>query len=118
MTTLATHSLDDPDQLALIADNWTVLAVDLADRFRDACRAEALANDGWIHPCRVTARLKADDPDVNIRRVSALWSTAAAPDGYLDRTDVMAPLDGSVSRGNGNKSAPLRRWRGWNGSAA
>jgi hypothetical protein len=113
MTTLSTHSLDDPDQLALIADNWTPLAVDLADAFREACWLEARVNDGWVHPCKVTARLKAADPDVNMRRVSALWSTACAADGYLDKTDRPAQLDGAVSKGNGNKSSTFRRWRGW-----
>lgn len=110
---LATHSLEDPDQLALIADDWTPLAVDLADRFRDACWAEAQAHDGWVHPCAVTARIKAADPEANMRRVSALWSVAAGRDGYLDKTDRPAPIDGSVSRGNGNKQAVYRRWRGW-----
>lgn len=113
MTTLNTHPLDDPDQLALIADNWTPLGIDLADAFREACRAEAEANDGWIHPCKVTARLVAADPDVNRRRISALWSTATARDGYLDNTQRPARLDGSVSRGNGGKSSHYRRWRGW-----
>ena len=111
---LSTHSLEDPDQLALIADNWTTLAVDLADRFREACRAEAFAHDGWVHPCAVTARLKADDPDVNTRRISALWSTAVArKNGYLDQTKRPAQLDGAVSKGNGNKESTYRRWRGW-----
>lgn len=113
MTTLSTHPLEDPDQLALIADNWTVLGVDLADRFKDACWREAQAHDGWVHPCHVTARIKAADPDANMRRVAALWSTATSRDGYLDNTDRPAKLDGSVSKGNGNKSATYRRWRGW-----
>lgn len=111
MTTLATHVLDDPDQLALIADNWTALATDLADRFRDACWAEAQTYGGLVHPNRVTARLVADDPDVNRRRISALWSTACAPSGYLDKTDIPCRIEGSVSRGNGNKSTTYRRWR-------
>jgi hypothetical protein len=120
MTSLATAPLD-PDQLdmlALLADEHTPLGIDLADRFRDACRAEAEAHDGWVHPSNVTGRLKAQDPGVNTRRVSALWSTATSRDGYLDNTDRPARLDGSVSKGNGNKHATYRRWRGWNGSAA
>lgn len=114
MTTLATHALEpaEYDVLALIADTVTPLGLDLADRFREACRAVAAENDGLIHPSRVTARLKAEVPDLNVRRVSALWATAEAPGGYLVKTDQWARLDGSVSRGNGNKSAPLRRWIG------
>lgn len=111
MTTLGTHGVEEPDLLSLIADTWTPLGIDLADRFREACRAEADANDGWVHPCKVTARLKADDPDVNVRRISALWSTACGRDGYLDKTEREARLDGSVSRGNSNKSATYRKWR-------
>lgn len=114
MTALATHSLQpvEYDVLALIADTVTPLGIDLADRFREACQAEAAAHDGLIHPSRVTARLKAEVPDLNIRRVSALWSTAEKPGGYLVKTETWAQLDGTVSRGNGNKSAPLRRWIG------
>lgn len=120
MTTLATSPLDPAqlDLLALIADEHTPLGIDLADRFRAACRAEAEAHDGWVHPSNVTRRLKGADPDVNPRRISALWSTATAAAGYLDNTDRPARLDGSVSKGNGNKHATYRRWRGWDGSAA
>lgn len=115
---LATHELDNRDELALIADGMTPLSVDLAERFRDACLEEARATDGWVNPNAVTARLKAQDPDVNVRRVSALWSTAAVPDGgYLDVTDHYVQIDGSISRGNGGKSMPLRRWRDWPTSA-
>ncbi len=112
MTALATHALPDPDQLALIADGWTATSIDLADRFREACRIEAATQRGWVHPSRVTARLKADDPDLNMRRVSALWATATGRDGYLDNTDHWRQIDGAVSKGNGNKSVRLRKWRG------
>jgi hypothetical protein len=112
MTTLGSHPLDDPALLDLVADRWTPLAVDLADTFRAACRIEAATNAGWVHPSRVTARLKADDPELNMRRVSALWATATGRDGYLDNTEHWRQIDGAVSRGNGNKSVRLRRWRG------
>lgn len=112
-TRLATHELENRDELALIADGWTPLSVDLAERFRDACLAEARDHDGWINPNAVTARLKEQDPDVNVRRVSALWSTAAAKDGYLDVTEHYVQIDGSISRGNGGKSMSLRLWRDW-----
>jgi len=117
-TTLATHPVEEPDLLALIADELTPLGIDLADAFRDACWAEALANNGLIHPCRVTARLVERDPAVNKQRISAMWSTAAKRDGgYLDNTDVSAQIDGTVSKGNGNKSTTYRLWRGWVGGA-
>src|SRR5690606_18043112 len=112
MTTLATYPVDAPDQLALIADGWTATSIDLADRFREACRIEAATNRGWVHPSRVAARLRADDPDLDPRRLSALWSTATAKAGYLDNTEHYRQIDGAVSKGNGNKSVRLRKWRG------
>lgn len=116
-TRLAAHALENEDELALIADGMTPLSVDLAEQFREACLAEAREHGGWINPCRVTARLKDRDADVNVRRISALWSTAAAPDGYLDRTEHYVQIDGSVSRGNSNKSVALRVWRDWPNAA-
>lgn len=110
---LGTHATENADELALIADGMTPLSVDLADRFRAACLAEAQEHRGVVNPNAVTARLKANDPDVNVRRISALWSTAAAPDGYLDVTDCYVRIDGSISRGNGGKSVALRMWRDW-----
>jgi hypothetical protein len=113
-TRLAAYPLDPDllDELALIADTETPLGIDLADRFRAACRADAAEHGGWIHPNHVTARLVADDPDVNRRRISALWATAEAPGGYLRKTDEWRQIDGSVSKGNGNKSVRLRFWVG------
>ena len=110
MTTLATHPVADPDQLALIADDWTPLALDLADRFREACHAEALAHDGWVDPNRVRARLLADGGIDNPRRLSALWSKSCGRDGFMVKTDRLVQITGEGSRGNGNKSVPLRRW--------
>ena len=112
MTALATHAVANPAKLALVADNWTPLGVDLADRFREACRIEAATNRGWVHPSRVAARLRADDPDLDPRRLSALWSTATAKAGYLDNTEHYRRIDGAVSKGNGGKSVRLRKWRG------
>ena len=112
-TRLAAYATDDADLLALVADPYTPLAQDLADRFRAACWAEAQANGGLVHPCAVTARIKAEDPDANMRRVAALWSVATGRDGYLDNTDLPARIDGAVSKGNGNKVTTYRRWRGW-----
>lgn len=107
MTTLGTYALDEPDLLALIAADRN-----LADRFREAAWKEAVDCGGLVHPSRVTARLKADDPDLNPRQLSALWSVATGRDGYLDNTEEWVRIDGSVSRGNGNKTVRLRRWRG------
>lgn len=118
MTTLATQPVEDPDQIALFADDWTALGKPAADRFRDACRAEAEANDGWVDPNKVRARLLSGDTlDIEPRKYAALWSTACAKNGYLDKTNVLVPITGAGSLGNGNKSVPLRRWRGWDDAA-
>lgn len=115
MTTLATSSPDDPDQLALLADDWTATRKPFADAFRDACYLEAIGHDGWVDPNRVRARLIAEfgatgyDP----RQLSALWSAAASKSGYLrTHRDVLVPITGDGSRGNGGKSVPMRRWVG------
>lgn len=114
MTTLATHPLADPDQIALFADNWTSLSKPFADKFRDACRAEAeIAGDwsvdgagpvGYINPNRVRARL-IDEPDYNPRQYAALWSSP-----FLAKTDRTVQIAGAGSRGNTNKSYLWRRW--------
>lgn len=112
---LSTHPVDDPNQLALIADTWTVTREYLAAHFRDACYDEALAFDGWVDPSGVRARLIFDmgEERINKRQLSALWSTATSRDGYLDNTDTWVQITGAGSRGNTNKSVRLRRWRGW-----
>lgn len=114
MTTLSTGPVDEPDLLSLIADEQTPLGALAADRFRGACRAVAEAHDGWVDPNKVRARLLSGDTlDIEPRKYAALWSTACAKDGYLDKTNVLVPITGVGSTGNGNKSVPLRRWRGW-----
>lgn len=112
MTTLATSPVSNPDDLALFADNWTAIAKPFADQFRDACWVDALTHDGWVNPNRVRALLLAEGPIDNPRQLSALWSTACARGGYLVKTDVLVPISGDGSKGNGNKSVPLRRWVG------
>lgn len=116
MTRLRTRPVEDPDQLALIADDLTPLGVGAAERFRAACWAEAQAHDGIVDPNRVRLRLlnRANQLDIEPRKYAALWSTAAAKAGYLDvLTHRLVPISGPGSRGNTNKSVPLRRWREW-----
>jgi phosphoribosylformimino-5-aminoimidazole carboxamide ribonucleotide (ProFAR) isomerase len=113
MTTLSTHPVDDPDQLALIADEWTMTKERFAAEFRIACQQVAVFSDGWVNPSEVRAYLMAVVGDYNPRQLSALWSTACSRDGYLDNTDRWVQITGAGSKGNTNKSVRLRRWRGW-----
>ena len=126
MTTLSARPVENPDQLALFADEWTVTRKPLADCFREVCRAEAERHDGWVNPNNVRAAvleamtagllIDADGAvlaEINHRQYSALWSTACARSGYLDKTDVEVPINGAHSTGNSNKNVRLRRWRGW-----
>ena len=108
---LAAQPVDEPDLLALIADEVTPLGKPFADAFRDACRKDAEAHDGYVHPSRVSALLHSAVGDFDPRRFSAMWAPACGRDGYLDKTDMLAPIDPTNSRGNGGKSVRLRRWR-------
>jgi hypothetical protein len=117
MTDLATHPVEDPDQLALYADEWTVTRVEFASRFKGACWFDAQRHGGWVNPNRVRRELISFYGDCyNPRQLSALWSVATARDGYLDNTEERVQITGEGSRGNGGKSVRLRRWRGWGNS--
>ena len=113
MTTLATRPVDEPDLLAQLADQVTTLGKPFADAFRDACYADAIAHDGEVHPSRVSALLRRHHGDFDPRRFSAMWAPACGREGFLDKTDRLAPIDPEHSKGNGNKDVRLRRWRGW-----
>jgi hypothetical protein len=112
MTTLATHDLEPNllDELALIADPHTTLRKPFADKFHDACEAEAQMRGGWVDPNAVRLRL-IGEPDYNPRQYAALWSVACSRDGYLDKTDRPVQIAGAGSRGNTNKSTTWRKWR-------
>lgn len=82
------------------------------DAFREACRVDAELHDGQVHPSRVNQRLRAVLGDqFNPRQLSGAWSWASSRNGFLDNTEDPAPIDPSVSKGNGNKTVTLRRWR-------
>lgn len=112
MTTLAARPVEDPDQLDLFADPYTSLHKPFADAFREACRAEAESNDGWVDPNKVRARLL-DHPSYAPRQLSALWCSSCGRSGFMvtDR-DVRVPISGEGSRGNSNKDVAMRRWVG------
>ena len=110
---LSTGQVDDPDQLALIADDWTALGKTAAERFHDACRTVARDHDGDVDPSQVRELLLVGgELDIPPRQYSALWSTACARGGYLEKIDVMVPITGAGSKHNGNKSVRMRRWLG------
>lgn len=112
MTTLSARPVDEPDLLSLLANQQTPLGKPFADAFRDACEAEALANDRWVNPSAVRARLIAEfgEGGYNPRQLSALWASACSKSGYLVKTDVRVAITGEGSRGNLNKDTVWRRW--------
>jgi hypothetical protein len=110
----------DPDQadfLDLLADDRTPLGKVAMEDFREACWADALAHDGEVHPSRVSAILHARFGEIDPRSFSARWAPACGKHGFLDKTDVLVPIDGEHSRGNSNKEIRLRRWRDWPAAA-
>lgn len=113
MTAVGVWPLDEPDLLDLIAGTQTPLGKVRMDDFRAACRTDAEAHDGWVHPSRVSAILHDRFGEIDPRSFSAKWKPACGPTGFLDKTDRLDPIDAEHSRGNGNKKVPLRRWRGW-----
>lgn len=113
MTNLAYSPTDDYDLLALVADDYSAPGTVRMEDFREACWQEAEAHDGWVHPSRVSARLHARFGELNPRSYSAKWAPACGVNGFLDKTDVPAPIDPTFSKGNGNKASVYRRWRGW-----
>jgi hypothetical protein len=116
VTRLGTGPVEDPDQLALVADPWTPTRQQLASVFKRACRTVANGADGYVNPNHVRRLVRAyfgPDTEINVRQYSALWSVATARDGYLDNTDNWVQISGPGSLGNGGKSVRLRRWRGW-----
>ncbi len=115
MTTLATRPVD-PDQLdmlSLIADEVSPLGKVHAADFKAACLEDAEAHSGWVHPSRVSALLHDRFTEIDPRWLSAMWAPACGPNGYLDKTDELAPIDPTHSKGNGAKDVRLRRVRGW-----
>ena len=115
MTTVGVGPLDEPDLLDLLADTVTPLGLVRMNDFRQACHDDAKAHDGDVHPSRVAELLRERFGEVHPQSFSAKWKPACGPDGFLDKTDRLAPIDPRFSKGNGNKQVPLRRWRGWTG---
>lgn len=113
MTALAAHPLDaeTQSQLDLFTDTSSPLGVLHFDDFRKACEDDAAANDGWIHPSRVSALLHDRFRDIKPNAFSGFWNSACAKNGFMDKADVEEPIDGTHSKGNGNKKVPLRRLR-------
>ena len=113
MTTLATHDLDPNqlDLLAAIADNESPLGSLHASDFRAACEAVA-DSDGWVDPNLVSKRLHDTFGEISPRWYSAQWAGACGKNGFMDtHREVLVPIHAARSKGNGNKSLPMRRLR-------
>lgn len=108
MTTLAAQPID-PNQLDLLTAIADV-TLTTAD-FRAACEADARSHEGWVNPNRVSALLHQRHGEFKPQWLSGQWAPACGPNGFLDKTNVEVPIDGKHSKGNGNKTVKLRRWR-------
>lgn len=109
MTTLAAFPMDE---LPFPSDESSPLAKLHAADFEEACRA--VADDaGWVNPNLVSAWLRAKWGEVDPRSYSGAWAGACGRNGFMDtHREVQVPIDGRHSKGNGNKSLPMRRLRG------
>lgn len=113
VTILATRPVES-EQLSildLVTDVETPLGQLHAKDFREACERDAAEHDGWIHPSRVSLLLHNAFDEINPRALSAQWAGACGRNGFMDKTDVWAPIDARLSKGNGGKSVRLRRLR-------
>lgn len=111
MTSLAVRPVNNPDELALFADNWTSLGKPFSEKFRAACERVAGRHNGWVDPNLVRDEL-IDEPDYSPRTYSAQWGPACGKSGFMVKTDVEVPIQADGSKGNGNKNVRLRRWVG------
>ncbi len=114
MTILSAQPVD-PDQLDLldaIADTQTPLGSLHADDFRTACEAVA-DDDGWVNPNLVSAWLHARWGEVPSNWYAAMWSSSCGKrNGFMvTHRDRQVPIDGRYSKGNANKTVPMRRLR-------
>ena len=113
MSILAARPVD-PDQLSildLVTDIETPLGKLHADDFRAACVEVGRANDGWVHPSKVSRLLHARFGEVNPRWLSGMWASGCSGKGFMDKSDERRPIDPEFSRGNGAKDVRLRRLR-------
>lgn len=114
MTTVLNYSTtDDVDLLSFVAERQP-----MADLFRAACFAEGRVHDGYVDPNKVNARVRAqfaaeglDFTVKDSRAYSAQWAGARGANGFLDQTEIPVAIDGSLSKGNGNKGLFLHRLR-------
>ena len=105
----------DPAQMSLldeITDTSTPLGSLHRADFEAACRQDAAANGGIIHPSRVSAILHARFGEINSRALSAQWSSACGRKGFMDKCDTWLPIDPEFSKGNHGKQVRARVLRG------
>lgn len=102
-------AMDDEthDLLALVADTYTEPARDANAIFLDACRRDAMANDGFVSANRV--RVLVGD-QIESHRYSAMWSHHTG-EGRAMKVAGYETCEGSKS-GNNGKPYLRRRWQG------
>lgn len=115
MTALAVRPVDAETQETLhaVAGVSSPLGTLHAADFRLACEdAASVHPDGLIHPSAVSALLHDRFGEIDPRWLSSMWGAGCSRSGFMDKTDVRAPIDPTHSRGNGGKDVRLRRLRG------
>jgi len=105
----------DPAQMSLldeITDTSSPLGSLHRADFEAACRAVADAS-GWVNPNDVSAELHRRFGEINPNQYSGMWSGACgSKSGFMTTyRDLLVAIDSTHSRGNSNKSLPMRRLR-------
>lgn len=98
---------DTADLLTLVADAYTEPGRAACDVFLDACRRDALANDGLVSVNRVRLLVAGQ---IEHHRFSGMWSRFTGPGRPMVR-DGWETCEGSTT-GNNGKPYPRRRWIG------
>lgn len=97
------------DLLVLVADVERVVGQADVMTFLEACRRDAMANDGLVSVNRV--RKLMEQRNVEPHRYSSFWSRFTGKDRPMRKTDEWEICRGSAS-GNDGRPFPIRRWVG------
>lgn len=97
------------DLLSLVADVEASVGRDAPAMFLDACRRDAMANDGLVSVNRVRSLMTG--AGIEPHRYSSFWSAFTGKNKPMVKADGWEVCDGSTS-GNDGRPFRLRRWVG------